>query len=82
MIDAERRLLANALKDPDNQHFILLSDRYDLVFSVITLLIFLFNICSLKHSCFVTRTSDVFIYFYFCIAVVYHCIRSTMCIII
>lgn len=26
MIDAERRLLANALKDPDNQHFILLSD--------------------------------------------------------
>lgn len=27
MIDAERRLLANALKDPDNQHFVLLSDR-------------------------------------------------------
>ncbi|KAL3830126.1 hypothetical protein ACJIZ3_018928 [Penstemon smallii] len=26
MVDAERRLLANALKDPDNQHFILLSD--------------------------------------------------------
>ncbi|GKV00355.1 hypothetical protein SLEP1_g13051 [Rubroshorea leprosula] len=26
MIDAERRLLANALKDPDNQHFVLLSD--------------------------------------------------------
>ncbi|KAL8096760.1 glycosyltransferase BC10-like [Apium graveolens] len=26
MIDAERRLLANALIDPDNQHFILLSD--------------------------------------------------------
>ncbi|KAL8208650.1 hypothetical protein R6Q57_008062 [Mikania cordata] len=26
MIDAEKRLLANALKDPDNQHFVLLSD--------------------------------------------------------
>ncbi|CAN1811303.1 Glycosyltransferase BC10 [Linum perenne] len=26
MIDAERRLLANALQDPDNQHFVLLSD--------------------------------------------------------
>ncbi|GMH03147.1 hypothetical protein Nepgr_004986 [Nepenthes gracilis] len=26
MVDAEKRLLANALKDPDNQHFILLSD--------------------------------------------------------
>lgn len=27
MVDAERRLLANALKDPDNQQFVLLSDR-------------------------------------------------------
>lgn len=27
MVDAERRLLANALQDPDNQHFVLLSDR-------------------------------------------------------
>lgn len=27
MVDAEKRLLANALKDPDNQHFVLLSDR-------------------------------------------------------
>ncbi|URD97855.1 Core-2/I-Branching enzyme [Musa troglodytarum] len=26
MVDAERRLLANALQDPDNQHFVLLSD--------------------------------------------------------
>ncbi|CAI9766014.1 unnamed protein product [Fraxinus pennsylvanica] len=26
MVDAERRLLSNALKDPDNQHFVLLSD--------------------------------------------------------
>ncbi|TYJ20844.1 hypothetical protein E1A91_A08G024500v1 [Gossypium mustelinum] len=26
MVDAERRLLAYALKDPDNQHFVLLSD--------------------------------------------------------
>ncbi|XP_051150607.1 glycosyltransferase BC10-like [Andrographis paniculata] len=26
MVDAERRLLANALNDPDNQHFVLLSD--------------------------------------------------------
>lgn len=26
MVDAEKRLLANALKDPDNQHFVLLSD--------------------------------------------------------
>lgn len=27
MVDAEKRLLANALKDPDNRHFVLLSDR-------------------------------------------------------
>ncbi|KAL6331969.1 hypothetical protein AAG906_020322 [Vitis piasezkii] len=26
MVDAEKRLLAHALKDPDNQHFVLLSD--------------------------------------------------------
>ncbi|KAG9148254.1 hypothetical protein Leryth_012221 [Lithospermum erythrorhizon] len=26
MVDAEKRLLANALNDPDNQHFVLLSD--------------------------------------------------------
>ncbi|KAG8373954.1 hypothetical protein BUALT_Bualt11G0079500 [Buddleja alternifolia] len=26
MVDVERRLLANALRDPDNQHFVLLSD--------------------------------------------------------
>ncbi|XP_042441523.1 glycosyltransferase BC10-like isoform X1 [Zingiber officinale] len=26
MVDAERRLLTNALQDPDNQHFVLLSD--------------------------------------------------------
>ncbi|XP_048495005.1 glycosyltransferase BC10 isoform X2 [Beta vulgaris subsp. vulgaris] len=26
MVDAERRLLAHALRDPDNQHFVLLSD--------------------------------------------------------
>ncbi|GKC36120.1 MLO-like protein 12, partial [Tanacetum coccineum] len=26
MVDAEKRLLANALEDPDNQHFVLLSD--------------------------------------------------------
>lgn len=26
MVDAEKRLLGNALKDPDNQHFVLLSD--------------------------------------------------------
>jgi hypothetical protein len=28
MIDAEKRLLANALEDPDNQFFVLLSDRF------------------------------------------------------
>ncbi|XP_043813586.1 glycosyltransferase BC10 isoform X2 [Manihot esculenta] len=28
MVDAERRLLANALKDPENQHFVLLSDSF------------------------------------------------------
>jgi hypothetical protein len=28
MVDAERRLLANALQDIDNEHFVLLSDRY------------------------------------------------------
>jgi len=27
MVEAERRLLANALLDPDNQHFVLLSER-------------------------------------------------------
>lgn len=27
MVEAEKRLLANALLDPDNQHFVLLSDR-------------------------------------------------------
>lgn len=27
MVDAERRLLAYALKETDNQHFVLLSDR-------------------------------------------------------
>ncbi|XP_047322241.1 glycosyltransferase BC10-like [Impatiens glandulifera] len=39
MVDAERRLLANSLKDPDNQHFVLLSDScvpirdFDFVYS-------------------------------------------------
>ncbi|KAA8535775.1 hypothetical protein F0562_030791 [Nyssa sinensis] len=39
MVDAERRLLANALEDPDNQHFVLLSDSciplrsFDFVYS-------------------------------------------------
>jgi hypothetical protein len=39
MVDAERRLLANALKEPDNHHFILLSDscvplrNFDYVFN-------------------------------------------------
>ncbi|XP_044464848.1 glycosyltransferase BC10-like isoform X1 [Mangifera indica] len=28
MVDAERRLLANALQDPENQHFVLLSDSF------------------------------------------------------
>jgi Core-2/I-Branching enzyme len=28
MVDAEKRLLANALEDPDNQFFVLLSDRF------------------------------------------------------
>ncbi|RDX71286.1 hypothetical protein CR513_49390, partial [Mucuna pruriens] len=28
MVEAERRLLANALLDPDNQHFVLLSESY------------------------------------------------------
>jgi len=28
MVDAEKRLLANALEDVDNQFFVLLSDRY------------------------------------------------------
>ena len=33
MVDAERRLLANALQNPDNHHFVLLSDRWwNLVF--------------------------------------------------
>lgn len=28
MVDAEKRLLAHALEDPDNQFFVLLSDRF------------------------------------------------------
>lgn len=28
MVDAEKRLLASALKDPDNLHFVLLSERW------------------------------------------------------
>ena len=28
MVEAEKRLLANALADPDNQQFVLLSDRW------------------------------------------------------
>uniref|UniRef100_M4DRJ5 Uncharacterized protein n=1 Tax=Brassica campestris TaxID=3711 RepID=M4DRJ5_BRACM len=28
MVDAEKRLLVSALEDPDNQHFVLLSERY------------------------------------------------------
>lgn len=28
MVDAEKRLLANALLDPNNQHFVLLSERW------------------------------------------------------
>lgn len=28
MVDAEKRLLANALEDVDNQFFVLLSDRF------------------------------------------------------
>jgi hypothetical protein len=35
MIDAERRLLANALKDTDNQHFVLVSERLIISFVVI-----------------------------------------------
>lgn len=31
MVEAEKRLLANALADPDNQHFVLLSDRLFLI---------------------------------------------------
>jgi hypothetical protein len=27
MLDAEKRLLAHALQDPENQHFVLLSER-------------------------------------------------------
>jgi hypothetical protein len=32
MIDAEKRLLAHALEDPENQHFVLLSERCVLIF--------------------------------------------------
>lgn len=39
MVDAERRLLANALKDPDNQHFVLLSDRCHMIFHAIYILL-------------------------------------------
>ncbi|XP_058724800.1 glycosyltransferase BC10-like [Vicia villosa] len=43
MVEAERRLLANALLDPDNQHFVLLSDscipvrRFDFVYNYLLL---------------------------------------------
>ncbi|KAJ3696265.1 hypothetical protein LUZ60_001642 [Juncus effusus] len=42
MVNAEKRLLANALQDPDNQHFVLLSDscvplhNFDYVYSYLT----------------------------------------------
>jgi hypothetical protein len=35
MIDAERRLLANALQDADNQHFVLVSERLVISFVLI-----------------------------------------------
>lgn len=34
MVEAEKRLLANALQDPDNQQFVLLSDRW-LIFLIL-----------------------------------------------
>ena len=34
MIDAEKRLLANALEDTDNQFFVLLSDRFGFLIMV------------------------------------------------
>lgn len=38
MVDAEKRLLANALKDTDNQHFVLLSDRCHMICHLINIL--------------------------------------------
>lgn len=45
MVDAERRLLAHALQDIDNQHFVLLSDRYVLWFAFVHLyfIVYSFN---------------------------------------
>ncbi|POO03810.1 Glycosyl transferase [Trema orientale] len=37
MIEAEKRLLAKALSDPDNQHFVLLSDRLFLLYPIVNL---------------------------------------------
>jgi hypothetical protein len=58
MIDAEKRLLANALEDPDNQFFVLLSDRFGFLImgyfffkkkkKSFTILTPLFSFC---HSC-------------------------------
>jgi len=49
MVDAERRLLANALQDIDNQHFVLLSDRYISWFCFHPIL---FRICSFRSLIF------------------------------
>ncbi|GJN01820.1 hypothetical protein PR202_ga19120 [Eleusine coracana subsp. coracana] len=40
MVDAERRLLANALQDSDNQHFVLLSDSYSVILFRVELISF------------------------------------------
>ncbi|KAG2263628.1 hypothetical protein Bca52824_070707 [Brassica carinata] len=41
MVDAEKRLLVSALEDPDNQHFVLLSESCILLTTPIDILVFL-----------------------------------------
>ena len=63
MVDAERRLLANALQDIDNQHFVLLSDRYISWFCFHPIL---FRICSFRSLIFFC----VFAAVYLCIILI------------
>lgn len=65
MVNAERRLLAYALKDTDNQHFVLLSDR--LTFDDFSCSLFL-QLCHYIISDHVAYQ----------LAVVYRCVILTM----
>ena len=72
MLDAEKRLLAHALQDPDNQQFVLLSDRWSNAaeFSYHNLYV---NMCFLLYDVILSNYLLSF-------PVACHCITSIMCI--